>query len=453
MRDALKLLFFLSLFASQAGAMGIDVALAQENYAIGDVIAINGVVISDASGEYNVSIRFVGEKTLAPPILVQTDAAGRFGYALETFPGDAGEYRLIIESMGRSREIVSAEKPILISETGNSNRLNLEFLLPANMEQFYHNNNITVKVRILEGAMPVEDAIARCRFVFQKFISDRSVSEDRTIMLEKVGAFFTEKYKVDLLDLVTGGIYLESYQIKKTDPTPFWVVKCYASRNGYSGGASRIVKVAASPIKLDVLSPKGNVGESADIIIQASYQNNDPATGLLVVVQDSENNSAVLAETSRGIYASRGYAVNTLNDYWTFTAVATDQGQNVGKASAIFVVERTDWKAVIWKTWWLLPLFIGLVMLLKYIQEETDAIYRRSTPERAKELLKELDKLKKERKQVQISKEIVEKKYYQRLIDSETFKRMMEDYERRAINLDVEIKECEDSMAELKRPP
>lgn len=451
MRDALKPLFFLLLFASQAGAIGIDVALAQENYAIGDVIAINGVVISDAPGEYNVSIRFVGEKTLAPPILVQTSAVGRFGYALETLPGDAGEYRLIVESMGKNREVSGVEKPILISETGNSNRFKLEFLLPANMEQFYHNDNITLKVRVLEGAMPVEDATVRCRFVFPKFIADSRFAEDRTITLEKVGAFFTEKYKVDLLDIASGGIYLENYQIQKTDPTPFWVVKCYASRNGYSGGVSRIVKVAASPIKLEVISPKGGVSESADIIIRARYQNDDPATGLFIVVQDSENNSAALAETSKGIYASRGYAINTLNDYWSFIAVATDQGQNVGKASAIFVVERTDWAAVLWRIWWIIPLLAGLAMLLKYLQEETDAIYRRSTPERAKALLKELDKLKKERKQVQISKEIVEKKYYRRLIDSETFKRMMEDYERRTINLDVEINGCEDALGELKK--
>ncbi len=451
MRNVLKLLFFLLLFASQSNALGIDVALAQENYAIGDVIAINGVVISDAPGEYNVSIRFVGEKTLAPPILVQTSAAGRFGYALETLPGDAGEYRLIVESMGKNREVSGVEKTILISETGNSNRFKLEFLLPANMEQFYHNDNITLKVRVLEGAMPVEDAAVRCRFVFPKFIADSRFAEDRTITLEKVGAFFTEKYKVDLLDIASGGIYLENYQIQKTDPTPFWVVKCYANRNGYSGGVSRIVKVAASPIKLDVISPKGGVGESADIIIRARYQNDDPATGLFIVVQDSENNSAALAETSKGIYASRGYAINTLNDYWSFIAVATDQGQNVGKASAIFVVERTDWAAVLWRIWWIAPLLTGLAMLLKYLQEETDAIYRHSTPERAKALLKELDKLKKERKQVQISKEIVEKKYYRRLIDSETFKRMMEDYERRTINLDVEINGCEDALGELKK--
>lgn len=451
MRDALKLLFFLILFASQAGAMGIDIALAQENYNVGDTIMINGVVISDAPGEYNVSIRFVGEKTLAPPILVQTDAAGRFGYALETFPGDAGEYRLIAESMGNNREIVSAERPILLSETGNSNHFNLEFLLPANMEQFYYSDNITIKVRVLEQAMPVEDAKINCRFVFPKFIADSRFANDKAVSLGKVGAFFTEKYEVDLLDIASGGIYLENYQIQKTDPTPFWVVKCYANRNGYSGGASRIIRVGASPIKLDVLSPTGGVGDSVDIIIQASYQNNDPASGLLVVVQDIENNSAVLAETSKGMYASHGYAINTLNDYWSFTAVATDQGQNVGKASAIFVVERIDWKAVLWKTWWIVPLLIGLTMLIKYLQEEIDSMHRQSKPEKIKELLKELEKLNMERKQVQVSKEVVEKKYYQRLLDSETFKRMMENYERRTINLDVEIKECEDALGELKK--
>ena len=93
-----------------------------------------------------------------------------------------------------------------------------------------------------------------------------------------------------------------------------------------------------------------------------------------------------------------------------------------------------------------------VVMLLKYLQEEIDSIHRQSKPEKIKELLKELEKLKRERKQVQVSKEVVEKKYYQRLIDSEAFKRMMEDYEKRAINLGVEINDCEDDLKELKKP-
>ncbi|MFH1105764.1 MAG: hypothetical protein V1731_00965 [Candidatus Aenigmatarchaeota archaeon] len=454
MKNALStiaLLLFFALMLPQAAAMGIDVALAQQNYKVGDAIMVSGAV-TGAPEEYDVSIRFVGEKTLTPPIIVKTDAAGRFDYALDTLPGDAGEYRLIVESMGKNKEIVSASRAITLSETGKSGYFNVEFLLPANMEQFFYNDNIMIKIRVLEGTNPVEDAVVKCRFVFPKLVGDSVFSEDKTIVLAKVGAFFSERYKVDLLDLATGGIYLESYKIQKTDPTPFWVVKCYADREGYAGGASRIIKVGASPITLEVVSPKGTVGDSVDIIIQAKYPNKEPAAGLLVLMQDSENKTTALEETSNGMYALRGYRITTRENYWSFVAVATDLGQNVGKTSAVFAVYRTDWIAIIWKIWWLAPLLIGLAMLLKYLQEEIDSMHRQSKPEKIKELLKELEKLKRERKQVQVSKEIVEKKYYQRLIDSEAFKRMMEDYEKRAINLGVEINDCEDDLAQLKKP-
>ncbi len=441
-------LFFavLAFFFLPYGSFGQDsltIGTDKNAYTVGETVKIYGSTLAE-----NVSISVLGAVPLAAVKLVPV-IEGKFGYEYNTRPGDSGKVLIRAEAYG-SMFSAAKEKQISVEKYDHSSALGVEFITPASNERFYRDSNITIKVRVTESSSAVDNANVYC---IVSIPGSREAEE--TLTLKAVGEFFTDTYSFTEDDVIMGGIYYQNYQIGRGDPTQIWVIKCAAEKNDgakKSGGASRPIRVANSPIIIDILSPVKNViesGENLDIIVRAYYDNQAPAKNAVVVIEDSEGRVTKLNRlTESGLFGFKNYDSRSDNDYLSLTVSASDEVGNAGKTTVLFRVIRNNTPDLLYRFWWVLPMIMAIIILTIYLEKEMENTYfdNLAKPRKLRTGLKELQE---EKENISNAKTALERNYYKRKVDEKTFRQMMEDYERKSIDLDIKIKRMKDELKEF----
>lgn len=408
----------------------------KDEYQTGETIKIGGFSDSD-----NVTISIVSLFQLDAVRLVNAEK-GSFAYDYQTLPGDYGKALIRAESGG-----VEREKQVFISK-GGTESLTTEFITPANNERFYRGGNLTLKVRVSKDGAPINDANVSCNLMFPGPF--RPVTP---INLIRVGDFFTDTYQITESDVRSGGIYYQDYQIGRGDPTQTWVIKCVAKTSGWQGGASRSVRVVNSQILMDFLSPSEIVVENGahlDVMLRVYYQDGSPAVNALVVLEDSDGRLAKLDKLSdSGIYGFKNYDTTSDNDYLAVTAIASDDMGNAGKKSIVLRIVRNNIGQMMYKLWWTVPMVMTIILLTLYLEKQVELSYADSVS-RPKKLKNSIAELEQERGLISASKASVEENYYKRKVDEKAFRHMMEDYERKFIELGIKIKQLKRELRDLE---
>ncbi len=429
-------LFYVSSFALSQ-PIKLDFTTDKNEYRIGDIVRIRGT--ADVN---NVTLSIVG---LFPLDALKTVNAvdGKFNYDYHILPGDSGKVLIRAEA-----GTVEKEKQIFIQRGISDSALDTEFITPANDERFYRENNLTIKLRVTENGLSVSDAQVFCKLAFPG-----SVSAGRTIELFSVGEFFTDTYQITESDIKNGGVYYQDYRIGRGDPTQAWVIKCVAQKNDEQGGASRTIRVVNSPIIIDFLSPTESAVENGarlDVIVRAYYQDGSPVKNTFVVIEDSDGRLTKMDKLSdSGVFEFKDYDTTSNNNYLSLTATASDDVGNVGKKSIIFRVVKNNLTEMIYKLWWTIPMLITIILLTLYLEKQVELSYVENVS-KPRKLKNEIEDLEEEKRSVTSAKSSIEENYYKRKIDEKAFRRMMEDYEQKSIEIDIKIKRLKEELKEFE---
>ncbi len=436
-------LAFFSLSSGSSGQDSLIIGTDKDAYTVGEVVKIYGSTLAE-----NVSISVLGAIPLAAVKLVPV-TEGSFEHEYNIRPGDYGRVLVRVEAYG-SLFSAAEEKQISVEKDYYSSALDVEFITPASNERFYRDSNITIKVRVTESSSAVDNANVYC------IMSMPGLKEaEKTLALRAVGEFFTDTYSFTEDDVRMGGIYYRNYQIGRGDPAQIWVIKCAAEKNDgakKSGGASRPIRVANSPIIIDVLSPAKNIiesGENLDVIVRAYYENHEPAKNAVIIVEDSEGRITKLNQvTETGLFEFKNYDSRSDNDYLSLTVSASDDVGNAGKNTVLFRVVRNSIPDLLYRLWWVLPMIMAIVLLTIFLEKEMEYTYFDNL-DRPRKLRSGLKELQEEKEGISDAKTSLEKNYYKRRVDEKTFRQMMEDYERKTIELDMKIKRVKDELREF----
>ncbi|MBI4167973.1 MAG: hypothetical protein HY515_03385 [Candidatus Aenigmarchaeota archaeon] len=430
------LVFAFILVSSNVYAAGLELNTDKSEYSVGETIRISG--FSDFS---NVTISITGLFPLNAVKVVGVEN-GIFGYDYNIIPGDQGKVLIKAEAGA-----IEKEKQIFIKDGANNSLLDIGFITPANGERFYREDNLTIKLRVTKGGLPVNDASVVCKLVFPG-----QPSAGATIELLSVGEFFTDTYQITENDIKEGGVYYRDYQIGRGDPTQIWIIKCVAQKDGEKGGGSRSIRVVNSLIIIDFLSPTESAVENGarlDVIVRAYYQDGSPVRNALVLIEDSDGRLAKMDKLSdSGIFEFKNYDTISNSDYLSMTATASDDAGNAGKKSIVFRVVKNNLPGMLYKLWWTIPMVITIILLTLYLEKQVELSYTQNVS-KPKKLKNEIEDLEEERRNITSAKALVEENYYRRKIDEKAFRRMMEDYEQKAIEINIKIKRLKEELKEF----
>lgn len=436
----LAALFFSVSFYASAETAKLDFTTDKNEYSIGDTVKIRGTTNGD-----NVTISIVSLFPLdALKVVYATN--GEFSYDYQTLPGDYGKALIRTEASGDY--IAEKEKQIFIQKDENNSALDMELITPASNERFYRENNLTIKLRVTKNEIPVNDAKVFCKLAFPG-----SVSAGRTIELFSVGEFFTDTYQITEDDIKSGGVYYSDYQIGRGDPTQVWVIKCVAQKAGEQGGVSRPVRVVNVPILVDFLSPTETAvdnGAKLDVIARAYYQDGNPVKNAVVLLEDSDGRLAKMDKLSdSGIFEFKNYDTTSNNNYLSLTVLAADDVGNAGKKSIVLRIVKNSLPEMAYRLWWTFPMLVTIILLTIYLEKQMELSYTENVS-RPKKLKSQITGLEEDKQNITESRASVEENYYKRKIDERTFRRMMEDYEQKSIEIDIKIKRLKEELKEYE---
>lgn len=436
----LATLFFSVSFYASAETAKLDFTTDKNEYNIGDTVKIRGT--TDAN---DVTLSIV---SLFPLDALKTVNVvdGKFSYDYQTLPGDSGKALIHVEVSGDYAS--EKEKQIFIQKNGSNSALYVELITPASNERFYRENNLTIKLRVTKNETPINDAKVFCKLAFPG-----SVSAGITIELFPVGEFFTDTYKITENDIKKGGVYYSDYQIGRGDPTQVWVIKCVAQKAEEQGGVSRPVRVVNSLILIDFLSPTEAAvdnGAKLNVVARAYYQDGNPVKNAVVLLQDSDGRLAKMDKLSdSGVYEFKNYDTTSNNNYLSLTVSAGDDVGNAGKKSIVLRIVKNSLPEMVYRLWWTFPMVITIILLTIYLEKQMELSYTENVS-RPKKLKSQIIELEEDKQNITESRASVEENYYKRKIDEKTFRRMMEDYEQKSIEIDIKIKRLKEELREFE---
>lgn len=203
---------------------------------------------------------------------------------------------------------------------------------------------------------------------------------------------------------------------------------------------SKSIKVNVRPVdlKVDIISPDNNrftIGETIKIKVKITYPDNSPATGIIVNATPVKK-SLALVQTGSGIYeATYSFSPEDRGRY-SLRIFAIDSHDNLAFVEkAIFVVQPTLLDLFI-KFWYITVPGVGLVAY-SVIHAKYPQIMLRYYQGR----LKSLENLKKHTQ---------ERYFLGDGIDEPTYRRLIQDADRKMVEVKTRIKELKAHVAERK---
>ncbi|MBI4175677.1 MAG: hypothetical protein HY518_00595 [Candidatus Aenigmarchaeota archaeon] len=297
----------------------------------------------------------------------------------------------------------------------------LIFLDPLPGTRFKEGGDMKIRLKVQSGATLIDGATVTCEDPFG----------DLSIQLDEVSGIYSRVYQLPLGKLPDG-----------------WSVSCVAqTADGFFGKNFVNVGIESIDIEISVLSPAERtfkLGEAVDIIVEAFYNDGRPLINGNVKLTVS-NKTVELRETENpGTYIGR-FSVERLG-FLTMEVTASD---NVGNVKALRLTAISRPTAID-------MLLVAIIIIATALCFSFLAFMwrkKRKKPEEKvdntivplKERLKDLEG---RRDTIKRSMDSTEKEYYRRKIDEKTFNRLMQDYEEKLIQIDVEIKQLKGQARE-----
>ncbi|MGC8811980.1 MAG: hypothetical protein ACP5O8_00110 [Candidatus Aenigmatarchaeota archaeon] len=346
-----------------------------------------------------------------------TDNYGRFYYEYPISFGDPeGEWRISVRAIDSLGNVGDAE--LFIRVKVSEEVFSLKFISPLQDSTFKRGDTIRIEVEVTKANKSETNATVTCNF-------------PNTLVIK--------------LNETFAGNYSGNYTITFEDPIGTWSLVCQVTKEEkgkiYTGGSFTNVYVEPAKLELRLVSPKESElvsGETVFFTVEAYYPNGKPLKGGRLTLK-FQGETLTLSEIKEGNYSSQF----KVKDQGEFLAriLAEDSSGNKGEIEKTFKVISPQ---LLFSSYWWLSLFslpIPFYFVYKYFKGKI------SEEEKIK---KEIENYKKELESIEEMQRVTQQEYFHRKIEEGTFKRMMEDFEKRAIEMQVKIKDLEARLEKLK---
>jgi len=391
----------------------------KSEYAKGENIKITGSV-SDVNGNAIANVTVIiglGSGSWRFKYKIFTDSSGKFSYEYPISFGDPdGKWNIFANATDGFGN--DGANQIFVTVKISISNYYLRFINPVKDSTYKRGENMTIEVEVTRAEKSVSNATVTCR------------NPTTSIKLEEIAP----------------GIYSQGYQLGFEEPLGVWGISCQAIREEegkvLAGGAFISIVIGSAEIKIGLMHPTTDVltsGETVIFMVNATYPNNRFVRAASMILNFQEE-SVFLGETREGVYSG----AHKVRDQGQFIATiqAKDLNGNEGKIEKTFIV-KFSWFYFILGYWWL-PL-LGWIPVLPFVFKRL----KEKLPEEQK-IVKEIEKHKKELKQLEEMQRATQQEYFQRKIDEKTFKNMTEDFEKKTIEFQVRIRNLEVELERIK---
>lgn len=347
-----------------------------------------------------------------------TNSYGNFYYQYPISFGDPeGTWKISVKVIDSSGNVGEAQTFVEVKAPPEI-YYSLKFLSPIQDSTYKRGETLKIEVEVTKANKSESGATVTCR-----------LPNDFTIKLDE---------KIS-------GIYSGNYNISFEDSVGAWSLVCQAIKEEmgkiYAGGSFISIIVEPTTIELNLISPqKANLtsGETVFFTVEAYYPNGKYVKGATVKLV-FQGETILLAETQEGNYTTQ-FKVKEEGQFIARIS-AKDASGNEGEIEKTFIVESA--KVSVFSNYWWLSLFsfsIPFYFLYKHFKGKI------SEEEKIK---KEIENYKKELEHIEEMQKVTQQEYFQRKIEEEAFKRMMEDFEKKTIEIQVKIKDLESRLEKI----
>ncbi|MBI2084465.1 MAG: hypothetical protein HYT70_02535 [Candidatus Aenigmarchaeota archaeon] len=292
------------------------------------------------------------------------------------------------------------------------------FLSPVSDATYYRGENARISVKVLDLDKPVGDAVVNLKLPTGELIQLNEVSPGT-------------------------GIYQSSYRIKFKDQTGNWTLGVEGLKQTEAGlfaGSNSIgINVRHVDLIIDILSPDKNrftINENVKIKVKVTYPDNSLASGITLNATPVKK-ALALVETEPGIYEAKYRFSQQDEGRRSLRIFALDPYDNLAFVEkSIFVVQPTIVDFLM-QLWYITVPGIGVVLYL-VARTKSPTIMLKYYNQR----LKNLENLKKSTQ---------EKYFVGDGIDEPTFRRLVQDTDRKVIEVKTKIKDLEARIVQQKQ--
>ncbi|MEM7825435.1 MAG: hypothetical protein QW412_01070 [Candidatus Aenigmatarchaeota archaeon] len=392
----------------------------KKEYVKGEKISISGSV-KNQEGNYiqNAEVYITLESDIWKfEYKTYTNTYGNFYYQYPISFGDPeGTWTISVKAFDAYGNTDEAQKLVEVKSPPET-YYSLAFLSPTQDSTYKRGETLIIEVNLTKANKPESGASVTCK-----------LPNGLTIKLN-------EKSQ---------GIYSRSYNISFDDSLGTWSLVCQGIKEEmgkiYTGGSFINIIIEPTKIELNLISPQKTnftLGETVIFIVEAYYPNGEHVKGATVKLT-FQGETVFLAETQEGNYTTQF----EIKQEGKFIAriLAEDASGNEGEMEKTFMVESNS--VSILSSYWWLSLFLPLIFPFIYL------FLKRKFSEELK-IEKEIKNYKKELEHIEEMQKATQQEYFHRKIEEEAFKRMMEDFEKKTVEVQVRIKELEAKLEELK---
>lgn len=411
---------FCEIEVKQASGLTVFLQTDKKEYTKGEKILISGNALTQErlpvqNAEVYITLE-LGKWKLN--FKTYTDSYGRFYYEYPISFGDPeGSWKISVEVIDASGNVGKAQTFVLVKAPAEV-YYSLNFLSPQEDSIFKRGDTLKIEVEVKRGNTSETNAIVSC-----------NLPNGIAIKLNQ-----------------TSGNYSGEYKIKFSDPLGSWNIVCEAVKEEkgkiYRGGSFATINVEPANIILELLSPRETElisGETVSFLVRAFYSDNKPVEGATVFLT-FQGQQVSLSETEEGNYTCK-FLVKEEGQFIARIS-AKDSNNNQGELEKMFTIKA---KLNMFSSYWwsfLFPIPILLYFAYKLLRAKV------SEEEKIK---KEIENYKKELEHIEEMQKVTQKEYFQRKIPEEAFKRMMEDFEKKTIEIQVKIKDLEERLEKMRK--
>ncbi|MCS7106051.1 MAG: hypothetical protein NZ942_01920, partial [Candidatus Aenigmarchaeota archaeon] len=333
------------------------------------------------------------------------------------FGDPEGNWRISVEVVDTFGNVGKAQTSIIV-KASTEVYYSLNFLSPKEDSVYKRGEIVKLEIEVKKGNTPETNATVSCNF-----------PSGVTIKLNETSP----------------GNYSGNYKIKFSDPLGNWNLVCQVvkeERDKYTGGSFTTIFVEPAVIKLELLSPQESSlisGETVSFFVRAYYPDGEVVRGATVYLT-FQGEKLSLSEVEEGNYTRR-FQVKEEGRFIARIS-AKDPNDNEGQIEKTFTVVTK--LSMLSSYWWGFLIFIPILFYLVYR-------FLRVKISEEEKIKKEIENYRKELKHIEEMQKVTQQEYFQRKIPEEAFKRMMEDLEKKTIEIQVKMKDLEVKLEKMKK--
>ena len=404
-------------------SLGVQLSTDRQEYELSDTVSLSGSVSRKGSGaQATVELSMECGGWSENIGSVDTDSGGSFSY---TFPLSdivpSGTCAVIADASDSNGNSGRGVAQITVRKSEFDIYV-VKILSPVSGQTFLEGESFGIEARVMDGATPLEGSEVTCTFQ----------GKEVTLSEEGNGDYFLNTS----LNTLSGSV-IKPGEYNHT-------LSCIARKGEFFGRGFTSVRIKPK-LLVSLIQPKGNVtetGKSVHFVVSAFYSDGIPLENGSVALEVN-GEDIMLNSTGKGIYEGDYTFRSSGDNLLSFVARDNEGYMNVYQATISSI-------AMVGVNWPGIGMIIaGLSVLLSIGAMKKEM--KKKQPDRASLLKDRIKDLQNEKKAVEKAKEDAEMEYYQRKINENEFRRMMEEYERELLEIKARIKEFESELKSAKK--